>query len=76
VNSYKIQIPLRLSGAENIMDNCLFYDVGFPKFIKGAIDTNVLYKKPKWLDENSYIPDQKSPLLKSRNGIGDIGLID
>ena len=76
VNSYKIQIPMQLSGATNIMDNCLFYDVGFPKFIKGAIDTNVLYKKPKWLDENSYIPDQKSPLLKSRNGIGDIGLID
>ena len=76
VNSYKIQIPVQLSGAANAMDNCLFYDVGFPKFTKGAIDTNVLYKKPKWLDENLYIPDQKSPLLKSRNGVGDIGLVD
>ena len=75
VNSYKIQIPMQLSGATNIMDNCLFYDVGFPKFIKGAIDTNVLYKKPKWLDENSYIPNEKSPLLKEKNGVGNIGLI-
>ena len=75
VNSYKIQIPMQLSGATNIMDNCLFYDVGFPKFIKGAIDTNVLYKKPKWLDENSYIPGQKSPLLIEKNGVGNIGLI-
>ena len=75
MNSYKIQIPMQLSGATNIMDNCLFYDVGFPKFIKGAIDTNVLYKKPKWLDENSYIPNEKSPLLKEKNGVGNIGLI-
>jgi poly(beta-D-mannuronate) lyase len=75
VNSYKIQIPMQLSGATNIMDNCLFYDVGFPKFIKGAIDTNVLYKKPKWLDENSYIPNEKSPLLKEKNGVGNMGLI-
>lgn len=75
VNSYKIQIPLRLSGAANKIDNCLFYDVGFPKFLKGAMDTNVLYKKPKWSDENAYIPDVKSPLLKEKNGVGDIGLI-
>jgi poly(beta-D-mannuronate) lyase len=75
VNSYKIQIPLRLSGAANKIDNCLFYDVGFPKFLKGAMDTNVLYKKPKWSDENAYIPDEKSPLLKDKNGVGDIGLI-
>jgi len=39
------------------------------------MDTNVLYKKPKWSDDNAYIPDAKSPLLKDKNGVGDIGLI-
>jgi poly(beta-D-mannuronate) lyase len=39
------------------------------------MDTNVLYKKPKWSDENAYIPDEKSPLLKDKNGVGDLGLI-
>ena len=33
-----------LSGAANMIDNSLFYDVGFPKFTQGAIDTNLLYK--------------------------------
>ena len=75
VNSYKIQVPMRLSGAANMIDNSLFYDVGFPKFTQGAIDTNLLYKKPKWLDESTYIPDLKSPLLKEKNGVRNIGLI-
>ena len=75
VNSYKIQVPMRLSGAANMIDNSLFYDVGFPKFTQGAIDTNLLYKKPKWLDESRYVPDLKSPLLKEKNGVRNIGLI-
>jgi poly(beta-D-mannuronate) lyase len=66
---------MRLSGAANMIDNSLFYDVGFPKFTQGAIDTNLLYKKPKWLDESRYVPDLKSPLLKEKNGVRNIGLI-
>lgn len=73
-NSYKANQPINLKGSKNIINNCLFDSAGFPKISKGAKELNLLYKNPKWEDKENYIPSEKSPLLKEKNGIARIGL--
>ena len=48
---------------------------GEVKTTKEAIQTNILYKNPKWDDKKNFIPSKKSPLLKENNKTGAIGLL-
>ncbi len=73
-NSYKIKSPVDLKGRFSFIKNSLVHDSGFLKANQGAKKENVLYKNPKWDDDNLFIPSNKSPLLKSKNGIARIGL--
>ena len=74
-NSFMQKSPVDLKGKFSFIKNSLIYDSGFVKTLNGAIKENVLYKNPKWEDNNLFIPSSKSPLLKSDNGIDDIGII-
>jgi poly(beta-D-mannuronate) lyase len=73
-NSYRIKVPFDLKGTSNFISNCLIHDSGFLKISKTAKEDNVLYKNPKWDDDNLFIPSKKSPLLKDNNDVGNIGL--
>ncbi|MBL7560856.1 polysaccharide lyase 6 family protein [Olleya sp. YSTF-M6] len=75
-NSFLIKIPVALEGSSNNIYNCLFHDSGFVKVSKGASESNIIYKSPKWEDKKKFIPGKKSPLLKSNNQIETIGLIN
>lgn len=66
-NSYKIKTPISLKGSNNYIKNSLFHSSGFPKFSKNAKEIDVLYKNPKWEDDNLFTPSKKSPLLKENN---------
>ena len=52
----------------------MFHDSGFIKVTKGATDSNILYKNPKWDDKTLFVPSKKSPLLKENNDKETIGL--
>jgi poly(beta-D-mannuronate) lyase len=73
-DSYKIKAPVVLKGRFNFISNCLIHKSGFAKVSKGAKKEDVLYKKPKWDDENLFIPSKKSLLLKVNNDKERIGL--
>ncbi|MFT4801699.1 MAG: poly(beta-D-mannuronate) lyase, partial [Flavobacteriaceae bacterium] len=47
---------------------------GFPKVSKNAKEMDLIYKNPKWEDDDLFIPSNKSPLLKENNDIEIIGL--
>lgn len=74
VNSYKIKNPISLQGSASFIKNSLFYDSGFPKVSKNAKEMDLIYKNPKWEDDDLFIPSNKSPLLKENNDIEIIGL--
>lgn len=74
-NSYNLKNPVNLSGPRNIIENCLVHSSGEVKTTKEAIQTNILYKNPKWDDKNNFIPSKKSPLLKENNKTSAIGLL-
>lgn len=73
-NSYKVKTALSLKGRSNIISNCLIHNSGFIKISQNAKKENILYKSPKWEDKQLFIPSKKSPLLKEKNGIANIGL--
>ena len=73
--SFMQKSPVDLKGAFSFIKNSLIYDNGFVKTSNGAMKENVIYKNPKWEDNNLFIPSSKSPLLKSNNEIDDIGIL-
>ena len=73
-NSYDIKNFVDLKGRFNFISNCLVYASGFIKVSQGAKQDNILFKNPKWQDDDLFIPSKKSPLLKEKNGVGNIGL--
>ncbi|MCG1037387.1 polysaccharide lyase 6 family protein [Polaribacter sargassicola] len=72
--SYKIETPISLKGTKNVISNCLIFKSGFVKVSNGAEKENLIYKNPKWEDDILFIPSEKSDLLKSNNGVENIGL--
>ncbi len=74
-NSYKIQTPIDLKGKFNFITNSLIYNSGFVKVSKGAKKEELLYKNPKWENDDLFIPSKKSSLLKENNDIDTIGLL-
>ncbi len=75
-NCQNIVTSINLSGINNSINNCLFYSSGTLKTTSGAKSTNLLFKSPKWEDRNTYLPSEKSPLLKENNNIAKIGLLN
>lgn len=75
-NCQNIVTSFNLSGINNNINNCLFYSSGTLKTTSGAKSTNLLFKSPKWEDRNTYLPSEKSPLLKENNEIAKIGLLN
>ena len=73
-NSYKIKSPVSLKGRFSFIKNSLVHNSGFVKASKGAIMENILYKNPKWEDDELFIPSERSPLLKEKNKVVRIGL--
>jgi len=73
-NSYKLKSPVDLKGRFSFIKNSLVYNSGIIKASKGAILEDVLYKNPKWEDNDLFTPSEKSPLLKEKNKVGRIGL--
>ena len=73
--SYKIKHLVSLEGTSNSINNCLIHDSGFVKLSNGASKKNLLYKTPKWENKELFIPSEKSPLLKKKNGIHTIGIL-
>lgn len=73
-NSYKIKSPVDLKGKFSFIKNSLISNSGFVKVSQGAIKEGVLYKNPKWEDNELFIPSKKSPLLKEKNKVATIGL--
>lgn len=74
-NSFLVKNPVDLTGGSNSISNCLIHDSGFVKATKNATQSNIIYKNPKWEDKTKFIPSSKSPLLKTNNGVGNIGLM-
>ncbi|APZ48092.1 hypothetical protein BW723_07415 [Polaribacter reichenbachii] len=74
-NSYKSETPIDLKGKFNFISNSLLYNNGFVKLSKGAQKENILYKNPKWENDELFIPSKKSSLLKENNKIDRIGLL-
>ncbi len=74
-NSYKIKTPIALKGMSQQISNCLINNSGFIKISQGARKSDLLYKSPKWEDNTLFIPSKKSVLLKSKNKIATIGLL-
>jgi len=74
-NSYKIKTPIELKGMSQQISNCLINNSGFVKISQGARKSDLLYKSPKWEDKTLFIPSKKSVLLKSKNKIATIGLL-
>lgn len=74
-NSFEATTVLSLSGTQNTIDNCLFYNCGSIKNTKGAEKSNIVYKNPKWEDKKNFIPSEKSYLHKKNNSVEQIGLI-
>ncbi len=74
-NSYLVKNPVDLSGSSNSISNCLIHDSGYVKVTKSASEKDMIYKNPKWEDKKAFIPSAKSPLLKSNNGVDNIGLM-
>lgn len=74
-NSYRIESPVDVKGKFSYVKNSLIYNSGFIKVSGGAKKENILYKKPKWEDNDLFIPNEKSPLRKEKNGVTTIGLI-
>jgi poly(beta-D-mannuronate) lyase len=73
-NSFKIKSPVDLKGRFSYIKNSLVHNSGVVKASKGAVMENVLYKNPKWDDNELFIPNEKSPLLKEKNKVARIGL--
>ncbi|WP_397444522.1 polysaccharide lyase 6 family protein [Polaribacter sp. R77954] len=73
-DSYKIKSPVDLKGNYSFIKNCLINRSGFVKVSQGAVKENVLYKNPKWEDDELFTPSEKSPLLKAKNKVARIGL--
>jgi len=63
-NNYKTESPVDVKGKFSFIMNSLIHNSGFVKVFGGAKKENVLYKKPKWEDDNLFIPSKKSTLLK------------
>ena len=74
-HSYNIKYPVRLVGEKSFIHNSVLYDAREVKFSKGASEEDLIFKNPKWKDENLFIPSQDSYLLKENNGIARIGLL-
>ena len=75
-NSHEILTPLKLSGINNSIDNCVVFASGNIKVEKSAKKGNLIYKNPKWEDHKIFLPSSKSVLLKENNDVGRIGLLN
>jgi len=71
----KITSPFRLSGKNNAVKNTLVYNSGEIKTDSKAISENIIAKNPAYQDVQTYIPKEKSPLLKAATDGKDIGII-
>ena len=74
-NCQNVITAINLSGINKSIDNCVFFSSGTIKTTNSSKSTKLVFKNPKWEDHKTYLPSEKSPLLKENNGIGRIGLL-
>lgn len=73
--SYNVKYPVKLVGKNSFIKNSVLHDCKNVKLSEGAKEENLMFKNPKWEDEQKFIPSKNSYLRKENNGIETIGLL-